>query len=49
MPLIVYGASFALGCFVIKLAKVSNTDLIIAIAGGSHQCVSTLLDVGKGD
>ena len=49
MPLIIYGASSALGCFAIKLAKVSNVHPIIAIAGGSKAYVETLLDVSKGD
>lgn len=48
-PLIVYGASSALGCFAIKLAKMSNAHPIIAIAGGSKAYVETLLDVSKGD
>lgn len=48
-PLIVYGASSALGCFVIKLAKASNIHPLIAIAGESNQYVKTLLDTSKGD
>ncbi|KAK4693824.1 hypothetical protein P7C71_g3642, partial [Lecanoromycetidae sp. Uapishka_2] len=48
-PLIVYGASSALGCFAIKLAKASNVHPIVAIAGGSSEYVGTLLDATKGD
>lgn len=44
-----YGASSALGCFIIKLAKASNIHPIIAVAGGSSQYVKTLLDTSKGD
>ena len=48
-PLIIYGASSALGSFAIKLAKASNIHPIIAIAGGSHAYVDTLLDASRGD
>ena len=48
-PLIIYGASSALGSFTIKLAKASNIHPIIAIAGGSHAYVDTLLDASRGD
>jgi NADPH2:quinone reductase len=47
-PFIVYGASSSLGCFAIKLAKASNIHPIIAIAGGSHEYVSKLIDPTKG-
>ncbi|KAI9734890.1 MAG: hypothetical protein M1834_001970 [Cirrosporium novae-zelandiae] len=48
-PLIVYGASSALGCYAIKLARLSNIHPIIAIAGSSSAYVSTLLSPAKGD
>lgn len=48
-PLIVNGASSALGCFAIKLAKASNIHPITAIADGSHQYADILLAVKKGD
>lgn len=49
IPLIVYGASSALGTFAIKLARAANIHPIIAICGGSHKYVSTLLNPAKGD
>ena len=49
IPLIVYGASSALGCFAIKLARASNIHPIIAICGPSRDYVSGLLDPSKGD
>ena len=49
MPLIVYGASSAVGCFAIKLARASGIHPIIAVAGRSHDYVETLLDTAKGD
>ena len=49
MPLIIYGASGALGTFAIKLARVSNIHPIIAIAGGSSSHLIPLLDESKGD
>lgn len=49
VPLIVYGASSALGSFAIKLAKLSNIHPIIAICGGTVHYVSSLIDPPKGD
>jgi NADPH2:quinone reductase len=49
MPLIIYGASSALGSFAIKLAKASNIHPIVAICGASNGYVSTLLNDAKGD
>jgi NADPH2:quinone reductase len=49
LPLIIYGASSALGAFSIKFAKASNIHPIIAIGGGSKEYASSLLDVTKGD
>jgi len=49
LPLIIYGASGALGTFAIKLAKASNIHPIIAIAGGSSGHLAALLDSARGD
>jgi NADPH:quinone reductase len=49
IPLIIYGASSALGSFAIKLAKASNIHPIIAIGGASYEYASSLLDPGRGD
>ena len=49
IPLIIYGASSALGTFAIKLARAANIHPIIAIAGGSNSHLSPLLDPVKGD
>jgi NADPH:quinone reductase len=48
-PLIVYGASSALGLFTIKLAHLSNMHPIIAIGGASREPVLELLDQSRGD
>ena len=48
-PLIVYGASSALGLFTIKLALLSNIHPIIAIGGGSSAQALPLLDKKRGD
>jgi hypothetical protein len=49
LPLIIYGASGAVGTFAIKLARASNIHPIIAIAGGSSSHLAPLLDSSKGD
>ncbi|RDW58123.1 hypothetical protein BP6252_13534 [Coleophoma cylindrospora] len=49
LPLIVYGASSALGCFAIKLVKASNIHPIIAICGESKDYVASILESSKGD
>ncbi|RFU26843.1 hypothetical protein B7463_g9492, partial [Scytalidium lignicola] len=49
LPLIVYGASSALGSFAIKLARQANIHPIIAIAGGSSAYIQGLLDPALGD
>lgn len=49
MPLIVYGASSALGCFAIKLAKAAGVHPIIAVAGGSRAYAEGLLEGERGD
>jgi len=48
-PLIIYGASGAVGTFAIKLARASNIHPIIAIAGSSSAHLLPLLDKSKGD
>ncbi|KAL8861112.1 MAG: hypothetical protein Q9178_002326 [Gyalolechia marmorata] len=48
-PLIIHGASSAVGSFAIKLARAANIHPIIAIAGAGAPYVRTLLDPGKGD
>lgn len=49
-PLIIYGASSALGLFSVKLAVLSNIHPIIAIGGGSNQeQILPLLDATLGD
>ncbi|KAL6689900.1 GroES-like protein [Trichoderma pleuroticola] len=48
-PLIVYGASSAVGAFTIKLARHAGIYPIIAVAGSGHAYVETLLDKSKGD
>ena len=49
IPLIVYGASGAVGSFAIKLAQLSNIHPIIAVAGKSKEFVERLLNTEKGD
>ncbi|KAK9385177.1 chaperonin 10-like protein [Lipomyces mesembrius] len=49
LPLIVYGASSALGTFAIKLAPLSDIHPIVAICGASHGVVDDLLDFSRGD
>ncbi|KAG0652183.1 trans-enoyl reductase [Hyphodiscus hymeniophilus] len=48
-PIIIYGASSAVGTFAIKLARISNLHPIIAIAGSSTTHLLPLLDASKGD
>ena len=49
IPLVIYGASSALGSFAIKLAKAAGIHPIIAIGGGSSKYIASLLETGKGD
>ncbi|KAH8690717.1 putative quinone oxidoreductase [Talaromyces proteolyticus] len=49
LPLIIYGASSALGTFAVKLARHANIHPIIAIAGSSASYVTKFLDESKGD
>lgn len=48
-PLIVYGASSAVGSFALQLAKLSNIHPIIAVAGRATEQVEKLIDRSKGD
>ncbi|RDW75546.1 hypothetical protein BP6252_06688 [Coleophoma cylindrospora] len=48
-PLIIYGASSAVGSFAVKLAKASNIHPIIAVAGKGAPYVESLIDRSKGD
>ncbi|KAL2370115.1 alcohol dehydrogenase [Blastomyces gilchristii SLH14081] len=49
IPLIIYGASTAVGSFAIKLACKSNIHPIIAVAGKGSHYVETLIDRRRGD
>jgi NADPH:quinone reductase-like Zn-dependent oxidoreductase len=49
IPLIIYGASTAVGSYAIKMASNTNIHPIIAIVGRESQYVKGLLDKGKGD
>ena len=48
-PLIIYGASGAVGSFAIQLAQLSNIHPIIAVAGKAREHVEKLIDRSKGD
>ncbi|EHL03135.1 putative Quinone-oxidoreductase like protein, chloroplastic [Glarea lozoyensis 74030] len=49
IPLIVYGASSAVGAYAIQLAQLSNIHPIIAVAGRGQSFVEKLIDRSKGD
>ncbi|GKZ51237.1 hypothetical protein AbraIFM66951_005284 [Aspergillus brasiliensis] len=49
IPIIIYGASTAVGSYAIKLASNSNIHPIIAIAGNGSSYVESLIDLSKGD
>ncbi|KAF2092390.1 putative quinone oxidoreductase [Rhizodiscina lignyota] len=49
LPLLIYGASSAVGAFAVKLARRSNIHPIIAIAGKAKGFVESLIDPSKGD
>lgn len=49
IPLLIYGASGAVGAFAVKLAILSNIHPIIAVAGKGEKYVSSLIDKSKGD
>ena len=48
-PLIVYGASGAVGAYAVKLAQLSNIHPIIAVAGRGQRFVEGLITPNKGD
>lgn len=49
IPLVVYGASSAVGSYAIQFAKKSNIHPIIAVAGHAQSHVEALIDRSKGD
>ncbi|KXL45833.1 MAG: hypothetical protein FE78DRAFT_90110 [Acidomyces sp. 'richmondensis'] len=49
IPLVVYGASSAVGSYVVQLAKESNIHPLICIAGRAQEHVEKLIDRSKGD
>lgn len=49
LPLLIYGASSAVGAYVIKLARKSGIHPLICVAGKSASFVETLIDRSKGD
>ncbi|KAH7305179.1 chaperonin 10-like protein [Stachybotrys elegans] len=48
-PLVIYGASSAVGAFAIKLAHTTNVHPVIAIGSGNSNFVMPFLDETKGD
>ncbi|KAM0280567.1 hypothetical protein ACHAQH_004012 [Verticillium albo-atrum] len=48
-PIIIYGASTAIGAFAIKLAQKANIHPIIAVGSKNSDFVVPFLDAGKGD
>ena len=48
-PLVIYGASSAVGAAAVQLARLSNIHPIIAVAGESAPLVEKLLDKSQGD
>ncbi|PVH68654.1 GroES-like protein [Cadophora sp. DSE1049] len=48
-PLIIYGASTAIGAFAIKLAQAANIHPIIAVGSKNSEFVTPFLNFGKGD
>jgi NADPH2:quinone reductase len=48
-PLLIYGASSAIGVYAIQLAKRSNIHPLICVAGNAVDYVETLIDRSKGD
>ncbi|KAI9807910.1 MAG: hypothetical protein M1825_005216 [Sarcosagium campestre] len=49
LPLIIYGASSAVGCYAVKLARAANIHPIIAICGSGKEYVSKFIDESQGD
>lgn len=48
-PLIIYGASTAVGSFAIKLARRSNIHPLIAVAGAGSPYIESLIERSEGD
>lgn len=49
IPLVIYGASSAVGSYAIQLAQRSNIHPLICVAGRAQQHVEKLIDKSKGD
>jgi len=49
IPLLVYGGSYAVGAFALKLAAQANIHPLIVVAGNGASYVETLIDRSKGD
>ncbi|GME59323.1 alcohol dehydrogenase [Neofusicoccum parvum] len=49
MPLVIYGASSAVGAYAVQLARQSNIHPLICVAGKSQGYVESLIDRSKGD
>ena len=49
LPLIIYGASSAVGAYAVQLATRSNIHPLICVAGKSTKYVESLIDTSKGD
>jgi NADPH:quinone reductase len=48
-PIVIYGASSAVGAFAVKLAKIAGLSPVVAIAGNGRKFVETMLDSEMGD
>ena len=49
VPLLIYGASSAVGCYAVQLAKRSNTHPLICIAGRAKDYLEQFIDPAQGD
>ena len=49
IPLVIYGASSAVGSYVIQLAQRSNIHPLICVAGRAQEHVEKMIDRSKGD
>lgn len=49
LPLVIYGASSAVGCYAIQLARRANIHRLILVAGKGANHVESLIDRSKGD
>lgn len=48
-PIVIYGASSAVGAFAVRLAKIAGLSPVMAIAGNGREFVENLLDYESGD